>query len=304
MTQPAPRKMNVAILGSGNIGTDLLIKVMRSPYLHCSLFIGRRFDSPGMAKAMSLGVRVSDKSIHALEEEPDCCELAFDATSAQDHLRHWPILQRLGIRAIDLTPAKLGVLCVPAVNLADCLDAPNVNTISCGGQTSIPIAHAIGQVHDEVEYIEVVSTIASRSAGPGTRVNIDEYINTTETGILAFSNCKRAKVILNLNPAVPPIIMQTTVFAKVAHPNMPALQTAVEAMVQKIRTYVPGYQLVLGPLIEDGRIITMVRVQGLGDYLQKYAGNLDIINCAALTAAEAFAQHHQSGGKEADACPR
>lgn len=284
-------KMQVAILGSGNIGTDLLIKVLRSAYLECSLFIGRNLSSPGIAKASSLGVPISDQSIDAILRDPDCCELVFDATSAIDHKRHWPLLERLGKRVIDLTPARLGVMCIPAVNLDDCLECNNVNMISCGGQTSIPLACMIGKTQGQVDYIEVVSSIASRSAGPATRVNLDEYIETTELGLRSFSGCSRTKVILNLNPAQPCIDMQTTISAQVSRPDLELLVPAVQAMVSTIQKYVPGYKLLVPPTLESNRIVMMVKVQGLGDYMPRYAGNLDIINCAALATAEAFARH-------------
>lgn len=282
-------KVKLAILGSGNIGTDLLVKTLRSPLLECGAFIGRNINSPGMAKAQSLGVPVSVNSISHIIENPDCCDIVFDATSAKDHMNHAPILEELGKVVIDLTPAKIGELCVPAVNLQSCLNFRNVNMITCGGQASIPIAHAIGQVHDDVDYIEVISSIASRSAGPATRINLDEYIHTTEKGILLFSGAKRSKAVLNLNPAQPCINMQTTIFAKVKEPDLARLKVEVENMVAAIRQYVPGYQLILGPTLENDRIVVMVRVVGLGDYLPAYAGNLDIINCAAIAVAERFA---------------
>lgn len=294
-----PDRMKVAILGSGNIGTDLLIKLLRSPRLECALFIGRNLSSPGMAKANSLGVPISDRSIDAILANPECCELVFDATSALDHKRHWPVLQRLGKRVIDLTPSKIGEMCVPAVNLRACLDAPNVNMVSCGGQASIPLAHVIGEVHRQVQYIEVVSSIASRSAGPATRINLDEYVETTEHGLRLFSGCDRTKVILNLNPAQPCIDMQTTISALVREPDLDRLTREVAQMVDRIRAYVPGYRLLMPPILENNRIVMMVKVQGLGDYLPRYAGNLDIINCAAVAAAEAFAGHRLSG----DAAP-
>jgi acetaldehyde dehydrogenase (acetylating) len=283
-------KLKVAILGSGNIGTDLLIKVQRSEYLECVLFIGRNLSSPGMAKAISLGVKVSDQSINAIVKDPDCCDLVFDATSAKDAQHHWAILKKLGKIVVDMTPAKVGGLCIPAVNLNDAIAQQNVNMVTCGGQASIPIAYLIGQTHPEVEYIEVVSSIASRSAGPATRLNLDEYIETTEEGVRLFSGAKRAKAILNLNPANPCIDMQTTIFAKVSNPNIAALTLAVEAMVKNINSYVPGYQLLVSPMYENGRIVVMVKAQGLGDYLPKYAGNLDIINCAAIAVAEEYAK--------------
>jgi acetaldehyde dehydrogenase (acetylating) len=282
-------KLKVAILGSGNIGTDLLIKIQRSEYLECTLFIGRNLSSPGMTKAISLGIRVSDQSINAIMADPDCCDLVFDATSAKDAQYHWDILKQLGKIVVDMTPAKLGGLCIPAVNLTDSIEQQNVNMVTCGGQASIPIAYLIGKIHPEVEYIEVVSSIASRSAGPGTRLNLDEYIETTEEGIKLFSGAKKAKAILNLNPANPCIDMQTTIFAKVKNPNIEALTAEVTNMVKKINEYVPGYQLLVSPLYENNRIVVMVKAQGLGDYLPKYAGNLDIINCAAIAVAEEYA---------------
>lgn len=284
------KKLKVSILGSGNIGADLLVKVLRSPYLDCSLFIGRNLTSRGMAKAVNLGVKISDLSIDALRNNPDCCELVFDATSALNHKYHAPILEDLGKIVIDLTPANIGDLCVPAVNLQECLQYKNVSMVTCGGQASIPLAYVIGETHEEVDYIEVVSSIASRSAGPATRANLDEYIETTEKGIKVFSRCQRSKAILNLNPAQPCIDMQTTIFAKVNKPEIEKLEQSVREMVRKIQTYVPGYQLIVPPVMENGRIIMMVKVRGLGDYLPGYAGNLDIINCAAIAMAEEWAK--------------
>lgn len=284
-------KVPVAILGSGNIGTDLLVKSMRSEVVECALFVGRRLNSPGMAKASSLGVRVSDRSIDAIVDAPGSCQIVFDCTTALDHARHWPILSRLGKTVIDLTPSSIGQMCVPAVNLAEGLAARNVNMVSCGGQVSIPLAVAICRAQPgKVEYIEVVSTIASRSAGPGTRINLDEYIETTERGLRHFSGCQNVKAIINLNPADPPIDMQTTVMAKLGEPDIPAIQASVEEMVTAIQAYVPGYHLEVTPAMDGDRLMVMAKVRGLGDYLPRYAGNLDIINCAAICAAEAFAR--------------
>ncbi len=286
------KKLKVAILGSGNIGTDLLIKIQRSEFLECTLFIGRNLSSPGMAKALSLGVKVSDQSINAIIKDPGCCELVFDATSAKDAAHHWPILKNLGKIVVDMTPAKLGEMCIPAVNLEDSIKQQNVNMITCGGQASIPIAYVIGQTHPAIDYIEVVSSISSRSAGPATRLNLDEYIETTEMGLKLFSGAKKTKAILNLNPALPCIDMQTTIFAKVKNPNMEALIIGINEMVKKISNYVPGYHLLIGPIYENDRIVVMVKAQGLGDYLPKYAGNLDIINCAAIAVAEEYSKTH------------
>lgn len=287
-----PKKLGVAILGTGNIGTDLLVKVMRSPVLECRLFAGRNLSSPGMTKASLLGVPVSAKGFQSIVDQRKTLSLVFDATSAQDHQKHAPELAKMGLVAVDLTPAKVGRMCVPAVNLEECLREPNVNMITCGGQASIPIAHAIRSANPGVAYLETVSSIASRSAGPATRINLDEYLQTTEHGLQLFGDCARTKAILNLNPAQPCVHMQTTVMAKIAQPDLARTRAAVAEMVARIRTYIPGYQLILEPMIENGRLVAMVRVDGLGDYLPRYAGNLDIINCAAIAFAEAYARQH------------
>ena len=287
---PLKRKLKVAIIGSGNIGTDLLIKVLRSPYLECGAFIGRNLSSSGMMKALSLGVSVSAEGINYIVNNPDCCDIVFDATSAKSHIEHAPVLRKLNKRVIDMTPAKIGLMSVPSVNLADCLSEFNVNMVTCGGQASIPVAYAIGQTQTDVDYVEVVSSIASRSAGPATRQNLDEYIKTTEDGLKEFSGAARTKAILNLNPAEPCVDMQTTIFAKVSNPDIPKLTERLSQLVQDVQKYVPGYKVILGPILDNGRIVVMVRVQGLGDYLPAYAGNLDIINCAAIAMAEEYAR--------------
>ena len=181
-------------------------------------------------------------------------------------------------------------MCVPSVNSLDCLKEININMISCGGQASIPIAAAIASIHKDIEYIEVVSSIASKSAGPATRLNLDEYIQTTEDGLKHFSKAKKTKAILILNPAIPCINMTTTILCKVKNPNISALKKEVAKISSKVQSYVPGYELILGPLLENERIIIMFKVRGLGDYLPKYAGNLDIINCAAIAMSEEYAK--------------
>ncbi len=190
---------------------------------------------------------------------------------------------------IDLTPAKRGGFCVPSVNLDSSLDTLNVNMVTCGGQASSPIAHALGATHDDIDYIEVVSSIASRSAGPATRSNLDEYIHTTEGAIKQFSGARRSKAILNLNPAVPCINMQTTVFALVRNPDIEAFTAKLREVVVEVQRHIPGYQVLVWPKLDNGRVATMVRVTGSGDYLPAYAGNLDIINCAAIAVAEEYA---------------
>ena len=281
--------LRAAVLGSGNIGTDLAIKLVQSPLLECSSLIGRSLASAGLARAQAEGIPVSAGGVRHILDKPDAFDIVFDATSACAHHEHAPLLEAAGLLVIDLTPAKRGPLCVPSVNLNASLDSLNVNMITCGGQASSPIAHALGQTHDEIDYVEVVSSIASRSAGPATRQNLDEYIHTTEAALKLFSGARRTKAILNLNPAVPCINMQTSVFAKVANPDIAAYTEKLAAMVHEIQQYIPGYELIVAPRLDDGRIVTMVRVIGRGDYLPAYAGNLDIINCAAIAVAEAYA---------------
>lgn len=283
-------KLRVGIIGTGNIGTDLLIKIQRSNYLNCTIFAGRNLASAGMSKAASLGVRVSDEGIDAIIREPELCDIVFDATSAQSHLLHAPILEALDKFVIDMTPAKIGTLCVPSVNLEEAVKSNNVNMITCGGQASIPLAFAISQAHNDIEYIETVSTISSRSAGPGTRINIDEYIEATEKGLALFCGASEAKAMINLNPANPAIDMQTTVLAEIKNPNLEQIRRKVESVVTAIQRYVPGYELIVAPMIDNERLLMTVRVQGLGDYLPKFAGNLDIINCAAIEVAEYYAK--------------
>jgi acetaldehyde dehydrogenase len=279
-------RLRVGIVGTGNIGTDLLLKVQRSPLLECTLFAGRNLDSVGMKKAASLGVPISDGRIEAIAENPERFDLIFDATSAQDARRHWEILSALGLPVIDLTPAKLGKLCIPALNLDECTAEPNLCMVTCGGQASVPLAACIMRTQPDIEYVEIVSTSASLSVGPATRINIDEYLGTTEAAVGRFCGVKRAKSILVVNPSNPPIKMQNTVFAKADEVDMPALREAVDAMVARIQEYVPGYRLVVAPIHENGRIAMTVQVSGAGDYLPEYAGNLDIITCAAVAAAE------------------
>jgi acetaldehyde dehydrogenase len=282
-------KLQVAILGTGNIGTDLLLKVMRSPSLQCRLFAGRNLFSPGMTKASLLNVPVSARGLESILELKKEIALVFDATSAEDHHRHAPLLEKAGIVAVDLTPSKIGPMCVPAVNLQQCLSAPNVNMVTCGGQAAIPLAKAIAEANPGVQYIETVSSIAARSAGPATRINLDEYLETTEHGLSRFSGCNHTKAILNLHPALPCVHMQTTVLAKIPKLDLERTRASIQETVALIKTYVPGYQSLIEPVLESGRLVTTVKVDGLGDYLPKYAGNLDIINCAAIAFAEAYA---------------
>jgi len=284
--------MKVAIIGTGNIGCDLMMKTIRSPHLECTLMTGRNLDSSGSCFAMQKHIKVSDLSIGAIQDHPDNCDIVFDATSASVHLKNAPILRGLKKYAIDLTPAKVGLMCVPVINLEDALNAENVNLITCGGQASIPIAYAITQVHPGTSYIEMVSTISSKSAGIGTRDNIDEFTQTTKDALVHFTGISRAKAIIILNPAEPPINMRTTVYAIIDNPNMDAIRKHVFEMSERVRKYVPGYRIVVEPTLENNRVITTIEVTGLGDYLPSYAGNLDIITCAAVRIADAYAQKH------------
>lgn len=283
-------KIPIAIIGTGNIGTDLLKKISRSDLMYCAIFIGRNLNSRGIKTAISMGINVSDQGIKFIEKNPNLCKIIFDATSSEAHKTHSKIFKKFKIRAIDLTPARIGDMCIPSVNLTNFKEKMNANMVTCGGQASVPIAHIIGQCFANPDYIEVVSTISSKSAGIATRQNLDDYIHTTEESIKFFSKCSNAKAILNLNPANPPIDMQTTIFAKVKNLKIDKLKPMLTKVLKRISKYVPGYELLLGPVIEDGKIIIMIRVRGLGDYLPQYAGNLDIINCAALEVGNYWAK--------------
>ncbi len=283
-------KVNVGIIGTGNIGMDLLMKIQRSPFLTCSVFAGHNIASEGIKRAKEMGVLTTYDSVHYFEENPDCCSIVFDATSANVHAYNAPILKQLNKFVIDLTPAHVGPFCIPALNIEEVMNTNNVNLITCGGQASVPIAYAITQAQPDVQYIEIVATIASKSAGPGTRANIDEFTQTTSDALAQFTGISRTKAIIILNPSEPPITMRNTIYALINDPNMKLIQEKVDAMVRRIRDYVPGYQLIVPPVYQNGRLTITVEVLGKGDYLPKYAGNLDIITCAAQKAAEEYAK--------------
>ncbi len=284
------KKLKVGIIGIGNIGTDLLYKISRSNYLETTLFMGRREDSKGISIAKEMGIRTSIDSIHELERNPQLCDLVFDATSAKTHLVNAGILNKLGKYAIDLTPARVGKMCVPSVNLEECLNYKNINMITCGGQGTIPIIHAIHSVQKGIRYVEIVASIAAKSAGSGTRQNIDEFTQTTKEAIQEIGGIENAKAIITLNPAEPPKIMHNTVFMLIDNPDIKIINQAVFNMEKEVQRYVPGYKIVLPPTYENGRVTTMVEVKGAGDYLPEYSGNLDIISCAAVRVAERIAQ--------------
>lgn len=282
-------KTKVGIIGTGNIGSDLLMKVLRSDLLECGIFAGHNRDSKGIIRARDMGIPVTYDSVHYIEEHPDCCDIVFDATSARVHEYNAPILKRLGKYAIDLTPAHIGKFCVPQVNLEEALTQDNVNCVTCGGQATVPIARAIHEVAD-VKYLEIVATIASKSAGIGTRNNIDEFTQTTKEALIELGGVQNTKAIIILNPAEPPITMHNTVYALIDDPDMDAITKAVQKVEKDIQAYVPGYRIVLGPLYENGRVTVSLEVTGSGDFLPEYAGNLDIITCAAVEIAEAYAR--------------
>jgi len=283
-------KIKVGIIGTGNIGSDLLVKVQRSKVLECGIFTGKNPQSEGIKRAKLMGVPTSFESIKIIEDNPKICSIVFDATNAAAHREHAPILKKLGKFTIDMTPSRIGKMCIPIMNLEECLELDNINMITCGGQATTPIIATIKKVHPEVEYVEIVSSIASRSAGIGTRDNIDEYTQSTGEGIKLFTGIAKTKAIIILNPAEPPILMHNTIYALIKNPKLVSLEAEIKSVVKKIQTYVPGFKLILGPIFENHRITVMTEVVGRGDYLPIYAGNLDIINCAAIAVAEEYAK--------------
>lgn len=283
-------KTKVVILGSGNIGTDLMYKIMRSPLLEVGAMVGIDPASEGLARAAGLGFPVSHEGAEFILRNPELGQLVLDATSARAHLKHARLFERSDHVLVDLTPAAVGPYVVPVVNLPSHFDLRNVNMVTCGGQATIPIVSAISRV-TTVEYAEIVSTIASRGAGPGTRQNIDEFTRTTARGLVEVGGAKQGKAIIILNPAEPPILMRCTIYTRVAEPKEAEITAAVGAMAQRIQGYVPGYRLKVAPLFEGNKVTTMVEVEGAGDYLPKYAGNLDIMTAAATRVAEEFATY-------------
>ncbi len=278
----------IGILGTGNIGTDLLIKLIKLGYKNIA-FVGRRQNSEGIQKALSLGVNVSTDGIEYFVKNSDF-DVVLDCTNAFDAVQHYAILRKLNIKVIDLTPAKIGQICVPTINGNDIKKYDNINMITCGGQASLPMINAICDDVKNVSYIEVVSQIASKSAGMSTRINVDNYIETTKYAIYKFSNTKECKVILNINPADPCVDMQTTIFMKIDNLSQVSFENIVDNVykrLKQIKEYVPYYELVMPPMINENDILMLsVKVKGTGDYLPEYSGNLDIINCAAIKVLE------------------
>ena len=279
-------KIKAAIIGTGNIGTDLLIKSTRSDIIEPVVFVGRRESSDGIQKAKSLGIKTSVEGIDFFLNNPNYCDLVFDCTDAYSAIENYKVFSSQKIKTIDLTPAKIGELCVPLINDDLIITNDNVNMITCGGQASIPLLHLVSKHCDSLEYIEIVSQISSKSAGMATRINIDEYINTTEKAIVKFTKTKKCKVILNLNPAEPCVDMQTTMFLKYKNIDMTNLLEEFDKKIKSIKSYVPHYELTSLPCLNDDILIISIKIKGNGDYLPSYAGNLDIITCAALKITE------------------
>ena len=288
------KKLRAAIIGPGNIGTDLLMKAMRSEWIEPVWMVGID-DSPGIQRARDFGMKVSTSGIDGLVPhiKEDNIQIAFDATSAYVHAENSTKVNAEGVTMIDLTPAAIGPFCVPPVNLEKLLAEgakDNVNMVTCGGQATIPLVAAVSRVQ-EVEYGEIVATVASESVGMGTRDNIDEFTLTTSAAIAQVGGAKKGKAIIIINPAEPPLIMRDTVHCLTKdEPDQQAITQSFHDMIAEVQKYVPGYTLVNGPIFDGNRVTISMEVEGLGDFLPKYSGNLDIMTAAALRTAEMLAQ--------------
>jgi acetaldehyde dehydrogenase (acetylating) len=286
-------KVKVAILGSGNIGTDLMIKLDRSQILELTAVIGIDPQSDGLRRARELGYAGVDTGIEGFLADPELeADIVFDATSAKAHLYNAKVLKEAGIKVIDMTPAAVGPYVCAAVNIDEHLEKDNINLITCGGQATIPMVHAVNRV-SPVEYAEIVATISSKSAGPGTRANIDEFTETTSRAIEVVGGAKKGKAIIILNPAEPPIIMRDTVYTLVEEGTLDeeGIRKSIADMTEVVQSYVPGYQLRTEPIFDGNKVTIFIQVEGAGDYLPKYSGNLDIMTAAGVKIAEEFAKN-------------
>ncbi len=293
------QKIRCAVIGPGNIGTDLLAKLKRSPVLEPVWMVGIDPESDGLKRAREMGIKTTADGVDGLlpHVKADGVQIAFDATSAYVHAENSRKLNALGVMMIDLTPAAIGPYCVPPVNLKEHVGKRemNVNMVTCGGQATIPMVAAVSRVQP-VAYGEIVATVSSRSVGPGTRKNIDEFTRTTAGAVEQIGGAQKGKAIIVINPADPPLIMRDTIHClTVDTPRAAEIEESVHAMIKEVQKYVPGYRLVNGPVIDGNRVSIFMEVEGLGDYLPKYAGNLDIMTAAAARTAEMFAEEILSG---------
>ncbi len=293
------RKIRCALIGPGNIGTDLLAKLMRSPVLEPVWMVGIDPNSDGLKKARELGLKTTADGVDGLipHMRDDDIQIVFDATSAYVHADNSRKVNAAGALMIDLTPAAIGPYCVPPVNLLQHVGKRemNVNMVTCGGQATIPMVAAVSRVQP-VEYAEIVATVASRSAGPGTRKNIDEFTRTTGAAVAKVGGARQGKAIIVISPADPPLIMRDTVHCLTeTEPDEARITESIQAMLAEVQKYVPGYRIVNGPVFDGNRVSIFLEVEGLGDYLPKYAGNLDIMTAAAARTAEMFAEELLAG---------
>ncbi|MGX9135626.1 acetaldehyde dehydrogenase (acetylating) [Rummeliibacillus sp. JY-2-4R] len=284
-------KVKVAVLGSGNIGTDLMMKLRRSNVLELTTVIGIDENSDGLRLAKENGYEAIYTGINGFLERPELADIIFDATSAYAHIEHAKLLKEAGKKVLDLTPAAVGPAVIPAVNLNEHLQAENVNMVTCGGQATIPMIHAINRVQ-HVKYGEIVATISSCSAGPGTRANIDEFTETTSRALETVGGAEVGKAIIILNPAEPPIMMRDTVHCLLDGDvvDEDAIVKSIHEMEKSVQKYVPGYHLKQEPIIEGNRVTVFLEIEGAGDYLPKFSGNLDIMTAAAVNVAEEWAK--------------
>lgn len=293
------KRLKAIIIGPGNIGTDLLIKMNRSAWIEPIWMVGIDPDSEGLKRARELGIKTCSEGVDGVLGQvlEDDIRIAFDATSASVHAENSRKLNELGVIMIDLTPAAIGPFCVPPVNLTEHARnlEMNVNMVTCGGQATIPLVAAVSRVQ-AVSYGEIVATVSSRSIGPGTRTNIDEFTRTTAGAVEKVGGAKKGKAIIIINPAEPPLMMRDTVHCLTEDdPDQQRITASVQAMVKEVQKYVPGYRLVNGPVFDGNRVSMFMEVEGLGDFLPKYAGNLDIMTAAGLHTAEMFAAEVAKG---------
>jgi acetaldehyde/propanal dehydrogenase len=288
------KKIRCALIGSGNIGTDLIYKIQRSPLLEPVWMVGIDANSEGLKMAREMGLKTTHEGVDGLLPHvlADNIQIAFDATSAYVHKSNSDKLTALGVMMIDLTPAAIGPLCVPPVNLAEhaTQGAMNVNMISCAGQATIPMVRAVSRVQG-VKYAEIIASVASKSIGPGTRANLDEFTYTTSNAIEVVGGARKGKALVVVNPAEPPMLMRNTIYCLTDDaPDEARIIESVQQMITEVQKYVPGYRLVNGPVFDGNKVAIFMEVKGLGDYLPTYAGNLDIMTAAATRTAEMFAE--------------